>query len=65
MTKVLPALFPGGISLVCLPFRVAAYGVPVEGSLSAFIGKPRVEMQQVFRNELSVTVRSWHCLAVC
>ena len=51
MNKTLIALFLVGAGLACLPVDVAGDDGKLEGSLQPFIGEPRMEMQQVFRNE--------------
>ena len=44
-------MFLVGIGLACLPVSVDGYDGQLEGSLKPFISKPRMDMQQVFRNE--------------
>ena len=51
MNKNSIALFLVGVGLTCLPGGVAGNDGKREGSLQPFIGEPRMEMQQVFRNE--------------
>ena len=51
MNKNSIALFLVGVGLTCLPGGVAGNDGKREGSLQSFIGEPRMEMQQVFRNE--------------
>ncbi len=51
MNKISIALFLVGVGLTCLPGGVAGNDGKREGSLQPFIGEPRMEMQQVFRNE--------------
>jgi sialidase-1 len=51
MNKTSIALFLVGAGLICLPGGVAGDDGKLEGSLQPFIGEPRMEMQQVFRNE--------------
>ena len=51
MNKTSIALFLVGVGLTCLPGGVAGNDGKREGSLQPFIGEPRMEMQQVFRNE--------------
>jgi sialidase-1 len=45
------ALFLIGFALTCLPSEVAGDDRKLEESLQPFIGEPRMEMQQIFRNE--------------
>lgn len=51
MNKTSIALFLVGVGLAWLPVVTAAYDGKLEGSVQPFIGEPRMEMQQVFRNE--------------
>ena len=51
MNKNSIALFLVGVGLTCLPGGVAGNDGKREGSLQPFIDEPRMEMQQVFRNE--------------
>lgn len=51
MNKTSIALFLIGTGLACLPVSVDGYDGKQEGSLEPFIGEPRMDMQQVFRNE--------------
>ncbi len=39
------------LTLVCWTAYSSAADTPVEGSLKSFVGEPRMEMQQVFKNE--------------
>ena len=51
MNKSSIALFLIGFALTCLPGEVAGDDRKLEESLQPFIGEPRMEMQQIFRNE--------------
>lgn len=51
MNKTSIALLLFGVGLACVPIKVAGDDGKLEGSLQPFIGEPRMEMQQVFRNE--------------
>lgn len=51
MNKTSIALLLVGIGLACVPVDAVGADGKLEGSLQPFIGEPRMEMQQVFRNE--------------
>jgi len=51
VNKTSIALLLVGIGLACVPVDAVGADGKLEGSLQPFIGEPRMEMQQVFRNE--------------